>query len=163
MSYLVVAVGLLLEPVYIQDLCNPNDGDPVSMAHEGCTSRSSRPRSKSRIKIDTPAEIGHKAGGQARRDWERRRGDRGEGCGTLTEAVGVGVLKLSEKEAAKHIAASMVTPNVATALARCPKECILSRLRFLRYRAAAAEIAGPALPLLLLFLPPVAAAPATSL
>jgi len=68
----------------------------------------------------------------------------------LTEAVGVGVLKLSEKEAAKHIAASMVTPNVATALARCPKECILSRLRFLRYRAAAAEIAGPPLPLLLL-------------
>jgi hypothetical protein len=54
------------------------------------------------------------------------------------------VLKLSEKEAAKHIAASMVTPNVATALARCPKECILSRLRSLPYRAAAAEIAGPA-------------------
>ena len=75
----------------------------------------------------------------------------------MTEAVGVGVLKLSEKEAAKHIAASMVTPNVATALARCPKECILSRFRFLPYRAAAAEIAGPALPLLLLLLPPVAA------
>ena len=38
-SYLVVAVGLLLEPVYIQDLCNPNDGDPVSMTHEDCRSR----------------------------------------------------------------------------------------------------------------------------
>lgn len=87
---------------------------------------------------------------------------RGEGCGTLTEAVGVGVLKLSEKEAAKHIAASMVTANVATALARCPNECILSRLRFLPHRAAAAEIAGPPLPPLLLLLPPVAAAPATS-
>jgi hypothetical protein len=68
MSYLVVAVGLLLEPVYIQDLCNPNDGDPISMTHEDCTSRSSRPRSNSQIKIGTPAEIGHNAARQARRD-----------------------------------------------------------------------------------------------
>jgi hypothetical protein len=44
------------------------------------------------------------------------------------------VLKLSEKEAAKQIAASMVTANVATALARCPKECILSRLLLLPRR-----------------------------
>jgi hypothetical protein len=54
MSYLVIAVGLLLEPVYIQDLCNPDDEDPVSMTHEACTSRSRRPRSKSRTKIETP-------------------------------------------------------------------------------------------------------------
>jgi hypothetical protein len=49
------------------------------------------------------------------------------------------VLKLSEKEAAKHIAASMVTAKVATAFARCPNECILPRPFFL----AAAEIAAP--------------------
>jgi hypothetical protein len=36
----------------------------------------------------------------------------------LTEAVGAAELKLSEKEAAKHIAASIVTANVATAFAR---------------------------------------------
>ena len=60
----------------------------------------------------------------------------------MTEAVGAGVLKLSEKEAAKHIAARMVTANVATAFARCPNECILPRLRFLPHRGAAVEIAG---------------------
>jgi hypothetical protein len=39
-------------------------------------------------------------------------------------------LKLSEKEAAKHIAASIVTANVATAFARCPNECILAPPRW---------------------------------
>lgn len=73
------------------------------------------------------AEIGTGEARRGLREIERRGGARARPPArfTLTEAVGEGELKWSEKEAAKHMAARMVTANVATALARCPNECIL--------------------------------------